>query len=99
MDQQNQPEVVSITPPPKEQCVSRRAYPYPQGHKRDRYALPHTLKSSSPIGYRTRISLSVEEAQSYMPLLALTPPIAFIEGGEAPQEQCLFEERSASYAR
>jgi hypothetical protein len=94
MDQQKQPEVVSITPPPKEQQVSRRAYPYPQGHKRDRYALPSQLESSSPIGYRTRISLSMEDAQAYMPLLTLTPPQSFVEGMDPPSEQSLFEESS-----
>jgi hypothetical protein len=85
--------VVSITPPPKEQIVARRAYHYPEQLPPDRYALPKSIQSPSPIGYRTRISLTEQEAQIAMPLLSIDPPKAFIEG-DAVTEQALFEEAS-----
>ena len=91
MSNQKTLEVVSIHPPPLEQQVARRAYHYPAEHKKDRYALPESLKSHSPIGYRTRLSLTHDEAHSYMPLLSLSPPQYFIPG-DAVTEQALFEE-------
>ena len=54
--------IVPITPPPKEQIVARRAFHYPPQLPPDRYALPQSIQSASPIGYRTRISLTEEEA-------------------------------------
>jgi hypothetical protein len=84
-------EVVPVAPPPHEQRVARRAQRYPEGVKRDRYALPDTLRSHSPIGYRARLSLSAAQADFAMRLLSLEPPAAFT-GGPALLDQELFEE-------
>jgi hypothetical protein len=87
--------IVPITPPPKEQIVARRAFHYPPQLPPDRYALPQSIQSASPIGYRTRISLTEEEATLAMPLLSIDPPKAFVSG-PAITEQALFEEASLS---
>lgn len=91
-EEHNKPiELVRIPPPPPEQRRSRAARFVAEGEKRDRYSLPESLESSSPVGYRTRPSLSAEEAQAALRLLSLARPTAFVEG-EAPTEQELFEE-------
>lgn len=95
MSTQKALEVVSIQAPPTEQQVARRAHHYPDGHKKDRYALPETLESHSPIAYRTRMSLTMSDAESYMPLLSLEPPQKFVVG-DPLTEQELFEESSLS---
>jgi hypothetical protein len=51
------------------------------------------LESTSPVGYRTRIALSAEEAAQIAPLYALERPTAFVQG-PAISEQSLFEECS-----
>lgn len=89
---QNQLEVVKIAPPPEEERVSRGARLYPADHKRDRYALPTGLRSSSPVGYRSRVNFTEEEMAQYMPLLSLAPPRGFVE--TVVKEQALFEELS-----
>ncbi len=86
-------EVVTIAPPPVEQRVQRDAQFVGEGEKRTRYALPRELHSSSPVGYRTRISLTEAEARAAMPLLALEPATSFIPG-EPLRERELFEESS-----
>lgn len=91
--EQNPLEVVTIAPPPEPQRVSRRAQRYPEGLKRDRYALPSALSSPSPIGYRSRLSLTEEEAQQALSLLSLTPPSHFVEG-PALTDSDLFDEAS-----
>lgn len=90
---QNQLELVTIAAPPEAQRVARRAQHYPEGIRRDRYALPTRLRSSSPVGYRVRPNLSEDEGRSALQLLSLTPPERFVE--VAPlKEQALFEESS-----
>lgn len=88
---QNALELVAIVPPPKEQRVARRAQHYPEDMRRDRYALPTCLKSSSPVAYRTRMNLSEEEGRDALKLLALKPPRKF-ENGALIKDQDLFEE-------
>jgi len=84
-------EPVQISPPPEDQRVSRRAQHYPDEVKRDRYALPTSLKSNSPIAYRTRLSLTRAEVGEALKLLSLAPPERFVEG-PAIKDQELFEE-------
>jgi hypothetical protein len=83
--------LVSVVPPPAEQRVRRDARFVGPGERRTRYSLPTGLESASPIGYRTRLSLTREEGEQALELLALRPPSGF--GPVAPvPEQELFEE-------
>lgn len=70
---------VWIDPPPEAQRTSRQATFAAEGERRTRYSLPTSLSSSSPVGYRTRISLTRDEATRSMPLLALERPTGFAE--------------------
>ena len=65
-----------------------------EGEKPNRYHLPRRLESSSPVGYRTRISLTSDEADEAAPLLSMTPPSSFSQNGSGPTEGELFEEVS-----
>lgn len=80
-----------IPPPPPAQRVARNASFAAEGARRDRYTLPEELLSTSPTGYRTRPSLSLEEARLVSELFALESPSSFI-AGEAPTEGELFDE-------
>src|SRR5690348_7793946 len=84
-------EVIAITPPPKEQRVKRNAKFAGQGEKRNRYHLPRALESGSPVGFRTRVPLSLREAEQALELLSLERPTAFVPGPK-PSEAELFEE-------
>jgi hypothetical protein len=90
---QNSITLVPVAPPPSEARVRRCAQPATEGEKRTRYTLPLSLRSGSPVGYRTRISLSEAEAEEAGPLYALARPEAFVDG-PAVTEQALFEEVS-----
>ncbi len=85
-----------IPPPPAEQRVARDARFAAAGERRDRYHLPEALDSANPIGFRTRVPLTMEEGAQAAALLALSPPTAFVPvseaGGGAPTEAELFEE-------
>lgn len=85
-------ELVTIDPPPAEQCVRREATFAESGEKKTRYHLPPGLESTSPIGYRTRVSLTAAEAESLLPLLALERPTEFVPTEEPVLERELFEE-------
>ena len=89
---QKEIEVVTITPPPLEERVKRDARFYPQEHPRDRYALPESLSSYSPIAYRSRVQFSKDEMAQYMPILSLSPPSSFSACQLTDQD--LFEETS-----
>ncbi|MEE2750389.1 MAG: hypothetical protein VX519_03095 [Myxococcota bacterium] len=80
-----------ISPPPVEQRAKRNACPPAEGERPSRYTLPSRLISPSVVGYRTRVSLSQEEAQQALCLLCLPRPEAFLEP-ESVTEQDLFEE-------
>jgi hypothetical protein len=86
-------ELVTIPAPPSEFRVRRDARFAAPGEKRTRYHLPESLESPSPIGYRTRVPLSREEAGTLLSLLSLPRPTRFVPG-PAPTERELFEECS-----
>jgi hypothetical protein len=83
--------VVPIAPPPQEERVRRGADFTGEGERASRYTLPRRLKTASPVGYRTRVALSADEAREAMGLLALVPPTRFV-APEAITDQALFEE-------
>ena len=77
-DRQPKPvEGAWIAPPPAEQQVSRSARFAEEGEKRTRYTLPTGLNSTSPVGYRTRVSLTREQATEALSLLSLQRPTSF----------------------
>ncbi|HEX8538100.1 MAG TPA: hypothetical protein VF664_11595, partial [Cystobacter sp.] len=86
-------EQVTIPAPPPELRVRREARFAAPGEKRTRYHLPESLESASPVGYRTRVSLSREEAGTMLSLLSLPRPSRFVPG-PALTERELFEECS-----
>ncbi|ATB42120.1 hypothetical protein CYFUS_007597 [Cystobacter fuscus] len=85
--------LVTIPIPPSESGVRRDARFAAPGEKRTRYHLPESLESASPVGYRTRVSLSREEAGTLLSLLSRPRPSRFVPG-PAPTERELFEECS-----
>lgn len=94
MTEQKALELVQIVPPPAEQRVRRNATFAEEGEKKTRYHLPRSLDSASPIGYRTRVSLSAAEAISILPLLSLARPTRFVPRTEPVREREIFEECS-----
>ncbi|MCB9740688.1 MAG: hypothetical protein H6747_15600 [Deltaproteobacteria bacterium] len=86
-------EVVPISPPPAAQRRQREARFVEEGGKRDRYSLPQSLESTSPVGYRTRVSLDRDEAEQAMQLLSLARPTRFTPGAQVREGE-LFEASS-----
>jgi hypothetical protein len=86
-------ELVTIDPPPAEHRVRRDARFASPGEKRTRHHLPESLESPSPVGYRTRVSLSREEAGTLLSLLSLPRPGRFVPGPPLTERE-LFEECS-----
>lgn len=91
MSQLKPVQFVPIAAPPEAQRASRGAMPAAEGEKRNRYHLPRKLESGSPVGFRTRVSLSRGEAQAALDLLSLPRPEAFGEG-LPPTDGELFDE-------
>ncbi len=92
---QNSPkplEAVNVAPPPVEQRTRRSAVFATPGEKKSRYHLPDGLESSSPVGYRTRVSMSRQEVDEALQLLSLERPSAFAPLGHSVLEKELFEE-------
>lgn len=89
---QKEIEVITILPPPQEERVSREARFYPPDLPRDRYALPESVETCSPVGFRQRVYFTKDEMKQYMPLLSLEPPVKF-EATEVTDQE-LFEESS-----
>jgi hypothetical protein len=87
-------EVVPIDPPPKAQRVHRNARFACDGEKKNRYHLPNALRSGSPVGYRTRVSMSRDEVCKIIGLLDLERPQAFKPDTKRPTESEFFEERA-----
>lgn len=85
---------VAVPPPPEGQRRSRSAIFAPDGVKRDRYHLPEALQSGSPVGYRTRVSLTADEAAEALSLLSLGRPTAFEADPDPITEQAFFEQCS-----
>ena len=83
--------LVPIPSPPASQRVGRGARFAGAGERRDRYGLPDELESASPVGYRTRPSLTREEAVLASGLFELESPASFVTGAP-PTEGELFEE-------
>ena len=61
---QNLVKLVAIAHPPEAQVVSRNIQVPNDNIKASRYTLPKSLKSSSPVGFRNRISLTEEERKT-----------------------------------
>jgi hypothetical protein len=93
MAKPNPVQLTPVCPPPEAQ--RRRRDPAPAGpeERRSRYTLPIALQSSSPVGYRTRVSLTQNEADSASLLYGLGRPAGFVSS-DSPTEQELFEECS-----
>lgn len=87
-------ELVRFTPPPAAKRARRNADFAAPDEKKGRYHLPNGLKSASPVGYRTRLGLTEEEADEALQLLSLDRPQAFVPGGDVVTEQELFEENA-----
>lgn len=84
-------EFVPIEPPPEAQRYGRAARFADEGERRNRYHLPSRLESSSPVGFRTRVSLSADETKQALQLLSLARPTGF-DKPTAVTDQELFEE-------
>lgn len=84
-------EPVIIEPPPPERRAQRGATFAEEGERRNRYHLPKSLQSTSPVGYRTRPRLSAEEAKDALKLLGMSRPSAFAPT-EGLKEGELFDE-------
>ena len=85
--------LVPIPPPPSEQRVRRDARFADEGEKRGRYHLPTGLESGSPVGYRTRLPITAEQAREAASLLSLERPRAFVQPDPVSERE-LFEESS-----
>lgn len=84
---------VAIAPPPPEERVARHARFAAEGEKRTRYTLPESLSTSSPVGFRTRVSLTSAEAATLLAAASLPSPTAFVPAGRITEAR-LFEEAS-----
>lgn len=87
-------DMVPIPAPPAAQRVCRGARFAEEGERRTRYHLPEELQSASPVGYRTRPSLTPAEAREALSLLSLDRPRGFVDDPGPVSEQELFEECS-----
>jgi len=85
--------LVPVPLPPADQLCRRDATWPREGERPNRYHLPRGLESGSPVGYRTRVPFSADDARQAAALLSLTPPGRFVDG-PAVTEQELFEECS-----
>lgn len=93
MSDQKPVEFVPVPLPPVEQRVQRGATFAEPGQRRTRYSLPTALDSASPVGFRTRVSMTREETKLALSLLSLPRPTAFAPAAP-PVESELFEEVS-----
>lgn len=87
-------ELIRIMPPPMEQRARRDACFVEAGAKKGRYDLPDSLDSTSPIGFRTRVSLTEAEGEQALELLALRRPASFVPGAAVVSEVEHFEENA-----
>lgn len=85
--------LIPVQPPPTEQIRWRDAQPSAKGERRTRYTLPAGLDSASPIGYRTRISMTQAEADMASVIFSLERPTGFVSGPPICEQE-LFEETS-----
>lgn len=84
---------LTVTPidPPAAPRPRRDARFAATGERKTRYSLPSGLSSSSPVGYRTRVPMSRDEAAQALQLLSLARPTGFAEM-QPVSEGALFEE-------
>jgi hypothetical protein len=94
MTKQKKVSVVPIEPPPEDQCVSRPMQFAKPGEKKTRYHMPRALESTSPVGYRHRVSFTRQQAEQAAELLSLERPTRFVESDEPVTDQEIFEETS-----
>ena len=86
--------LVPLSPPPEDQRRARDARNRGEGERPSRYHLPSGLTSASPVGYRTRISLTPDEAAEIAPMFSLQAPESYVAGAPSPTEGELFDECS-----
>jgi hypothetical protein len=84
---------VAVPPPPPSERVARQARFAAEGEKRSRYSLPDSLQTASPVGFRTRVSLSQAEAELLLKASSAPSPRAFVSPGPVTEAR-LFEEAS-----
>jgi len=84
---------VAIPAPSEQPCPRRPLTTAAPGEKRNRYHLPSSLASGSPVGYRTRLSMTRAEVDEVLPLLSLSKPKAFVPGPKLTEGE-LFEASS-----
>ena len=87
-------QLIPVPPPPADQQVRRQARLPVDGEKPNRYHLPRKLSSSSPVGYRTRIPITAEEATQAAALLSMSAQTSFAKTDTGPTEGELFDEVS-----
>jgi len=86
-------EAVRFTPPASDRRAQRAAAFAADGDRRNRYHLPKSLASTSPVGYRTRPGLTASEGEDALKLLSMDRPTGFVPGADV-QERALFDECS-----
>lgn len=86
-------ELVQIDPPAPEHRAHRAARFAEEGERRNRYHLPKSLSSTSPVGYRSRPTLTSEEGADALKLLAMDRPSGFAAAKPVPEGE-LFDECS-----
>lgn len=69
-------DVVPIDPPPAPRPRRDARFAGP-GERKTRYTLPEALRSASPVGYRTRLPMTREQAEAALRLLAMPRPTGF----------------------
>jgi len=84
---------VPISPPPATQRVHRGARFSGENERKSRYTLPDGLSSGSPVGFRSRVSLTADETDLALSLLDLARPTGFVDG-PPPTDGELFDESS-----
>lgn len=89
--EQKRVQTVLIDPP--DNPVRREAHFAGEGERKTRYSMPNYLDSPSPVGYRTRVGLSADEADRALGLLSMQRPTAFDKPVPVTEEE-LFEECS-----
>ncbi|MFU8803968.1 MAG: hypothetical protein ACNA8W_09190 [Bradymonadaceae bacterium] len=92
-DARQQKRVEPVLIPVPDVVASRDAVFAEPGERRTRYSLPLALQSPSPVGFRTRVSLTKEEAEQALILLSLERPSGFGKAGDVTEAE-LFEECS-----
>ncbi len=83
-------QVTPIDPPPSPRPRREARFAAP-GERKTRYTLPGGLDSASPVGYRTRVPMTEDEARQGLVLLSMPRPTGFAEPQPVTEGE-LFEE-------